>query len=55
MDSRRTIVLQFCPEKGQFPKGFCKFARVGMESHWDDLRIFLAVARAESLSGGGRR
>ena len=22
---------------------------------WDDLRIFLAVARAESLSGAGRR
>ncbi|RJK98584.1 LysR family transcriptional regulator, partial [Paracoccus siganidrum] len=22
---------------------------------WDDLRIFLAVARSESLSGAGRR
>ncbi|WP_412506301.1 LysR family transcriptional regulator [Roseovarius sp. SYSU LYC5161] len=26
-----------------------------MEPHWDDLKIFLAVARAESLSGAGRR
>ena len=25
-----------------------------MDIHWDDLRIFLAVARAESLSGAGR-
>ncbi len=25
-----------------------------MEPHWDDLRIFLAVAREESLSGAGR-
>ncbi|MWD28155.1 LysR family transcriptional regulator [Aquicoccus sp. SCR17] len=26
-----------------------------MEPHWDDLRVFLAVARAESLSEAGRR
>lgn len=26
-----------------------------MEPHWDDLKVFLAVARAESLSGAGRR
>ncbi|MCP9483133.1 LysR family transcriptional regulator [Shimia sp. CNT1-13L.2] len=26
-----------------------------MEPHWDDLRIFLAVAREESLSAAGRR
>ena len=25
-----------------------------MEPHWDDLKVFLAVARAESLSGAGR-
>ena len=25
-----------------------------MQPHWDDIRIFLAVARAESLSGAGR-
>ena len=25
-----------------------------METHWDDMRIFLAVARAESISGAGR-
>ena len=24
-----------------------------MEPHWDDLRVFLAVAREESLSGAG--
>ena len=26
----------------------------GMEPHWDDMKIFLAVAREESLSGAGR-
>src|SRR6056297_3307007 len=26
-----------------------------MDPHWDDLRIFLAVARTESLSGAGRQ
>lgn len=26
-----------------------------MQPHWDDIRIFLAVARCESLSGAGRR
>lgn len=26
-----------------------------MEPHWDDLKIFLAVARTESLSGAGRK
>jgi DNA-binding transcriptional LysR family regulator len=31
-------------------KGFCRNA--GMD--WDDLRVFLAVARAESLTGAGR-
>lgn len=25
-----------------------------MDAHWDDLRVFLAVARTESLSGAGR-
>ena len=25
-----------------------------MTPHWDDIRIFLAVARSESLSGAGR-
>ena len=35
-------------------KAFCNFAKVaGLD--WDDLRVFLAVARAESLSGAGRR
>ncbi|WP_428925514.1 LysR family transcriptional regulator [Marinibacterium sp. SX1] len=26
-----------------------------MEPHWDDVKVFLAVARAESLSGAGRK
>ncbi|MAC81294.1 MAG: LysR family transcriptional regulator [Rhodobacteraceae bacterium] len=26
-----------------------------MEPHWDDMRVFLAVAREESLSGAGRK
>ena len=26
-----------------------------MEPHWDDMKVFLAVARAESLSGAGRK
>ena len=26
-----------------------------MDPHWDDMRIFLAVARTESLSGAGRQ
>ena len=25
-----------------------------MDPHWDDLKIFLAVARTDSLSGAGR-
>ncbi|MCI5087282.1 MAG: LysR family transcriptional regulator, partial [Rhodovulum sp.] len=25
-----------------------------MEANWDDMRVFLAVARAESLSGAGK-
>ncbi|MFT5616491.1 MAG: DNA-binding transcriptional LysR family regulator [Granulosicoccus sp.] len=25
-----------------------------MDPHWDDLKVFLAVAREESLSGAGR-
>ena len=31
------------------------FLQMGAELDWDDLRIFLAVARSESLSGAGRR
>jgi DNA-binding transcriptional LysR family regulator len=36
-----------------FSKVFCNFAWVGMD--WDDLRIYLAVARADSLSRAGQR
>lgn len=42
-------------EKGQFPKVVlqkCGYAMV--EPKWDDLRIFLAVARTESLSRAGK-
>lgn len=35
-------------------KSFCVFARV-LPVDWDDMRIFLAVARSESLSSAGRR
>ena len=41
-------------KRGSLPKRFCIFAGMHMEPDWDDLRIFLAVARAESLSGAGR-
>ena len=50
----RSLALRNCRIKGQGGKDVlhnCKGARVD----WDDLRIFLAVARAESLSGAGRR
>jgi len=38
----------------------CKFARAGSTQHevkvnWDDLRLFLAVARSGSISGGAKR
>ena len=26
-----------------------------MDPHWDDMRVFLSVAREESLSGAGKR
>jgi len=45
--------LHFCGEKGQFHKRvlrFCKDATM----NWDDTRVFLAVARSESLSGAGK-
>ena len=41
-------------EKGQFPKRVLQKYRYGLDIHWDDMRIFLAVARLESLSGAGR-
>jgi DNA-binding transcriptional LysR family regulator len=50
-----SVALQKCPEKRQCGKSvlhFCKGERV---DNWDDLRIFLAVARDESLSAAGRR
>ena len=35
-------------------KRFCIFAKVVKMDSWDDLRVFLAVARGESLSAAGR-
>ena len=35
-------------------KVFCSFAKVA-DMDWDDLRVFLAVARTESLSAAGKR
>jgi len=46
--------LQNCPEKGQFPKCVLHFCKGAAMTDWDDLRVFLAVARAESLSAAGR-
>ncbi len=48
------LVLHFSGEKRQFPKQVLQNCTDGMDIHWDDLRIFLAVARAESLSAAGR-
>jgi DNA-binding transcriptional LysR family regulator len=48
------LVLHFSGEKRQFPKQDLQNCMDDMDIHWDDLRIFLAVARAESLSGAGR-
>jgi len=45
--------LQKSLEQGQhFKNGFAFLQRCAMD--WDDLRLFLAVARGESLSGAGR-
>ena len=41
--------------RGKVPKVLCIIATGNMnEPHWDDLKIFLAVARLESLSAAGR-
>jgi hypothetical protein len=49
-------------KQARFQKGFAFLQRtpdiadgLGRFHDWDDLRIFLAVARTESLSGAGRR
>ena len=47
--------LAFFPGKARVSQR--RFALLGvseLDLHWDDLRVFLAVARAESLSGAGR-
>lgn len=46
--------MQNCQEKGQFPKCVLHFCKGVAMTDWDDLRVFLAVARAESLSAAGR-
>ena len=51
----RSLALQERGEKRQFVKSILhKKAYATMDLHWDDLRVFLAVARHESLSGAGR-
>jgi DNA-binding transcriptional LysR family regulator len=43
--------------KGNFSKVIlqkCKIGDVAMQKNWDDLRVFLAVARENSLSGAGK-
>jgi DNA-binding transcriptional LysR family regulator len=48
--------LHFCPLKGQYFKIVLQKRKMslGAMMDWDDLRIFLAVARSESLSGAGK-
>ena len=41
-------------EKRQFPKKDLQKCKGKVEMHWDDMRIFLSVAREESLSGAAR-
>jgi len=49
----RRIVLQNFPEKRQFAKGVLRKCK-DEAMNWDDMRLFLAVARAESLTGAGK-
>ena len=42
------------PEKRQFPKKVLQKYKGNPKMHWDDMRIFLSVAREESLSGAAR-
>ena len=46
--------MHFCQEKPQYLKRVLQKWGYGMEPDWDDLRVFLAVARGESLSAAGR-
>jgi hypothetical protein len=55
MKSGSSYPCIFAQQRGKFSKAFCVYAGMAlMAADWDDLRIFLAVARAESLSGAGR-
>ena len=49
----RSLALQNSSEKGQFSKCVLQKYRYDMAIHWDDLRVFLAVARGESLTRAG--
>jgi len=50
-----SIGLQNCLQKRKDGKSVLRFCKgCAAMADWDDLRIFLAVARAESLSGAGR-
>jgi hypothetical protein len=46
--------LRFSPGKRQVGKSVLHYCNGGGMPDWDDLRIFLAVARSESLSAAGR-
>ena len=46
--------MQIRQAKGQYFKSVLQKYKDGMDIQWDDLKIFLGVARAESLSGAGR-
>jgi DNA-binding transcriptional LysR family regulator len=45
--------LQNCPEKGKSGKSVLQECK-GAAMDWDDLRVFLALARAESLTAAGK-
>jgi DNA-binding transcriptional LysR family regulator len=49
------LPLRNCWIKRQYGKKVLHFCRMVKRLDWDDLRIFLAVARAESLSGAGKQ
>ena len=47
-------MLVTAPEKRQFPKKVLRNCRYEHQMNWDDVRIFLSVARHESLSGAAK-
>lgn len=46
--------MQIFIQKRQYPKSVLHFCKGSEVADWDDLKVFLAVARSESLSGAGK-